>query len=122
MSFTTEKTLAGFVNRWIEFTGDWGDFVPADLVWQAMLHSAGMAPDKKKAWGLSRKDAFEELRDLLPLVPRQHLRYYRPATRRPGGPSGYTAACYERIRLAEYAIDAMKMSPRVRRRIPALVN
>ena len=115
MSYLVETTIEGYVDRWIVFTGDYDDFVPADEVWRSMLHAAGQQPTDLTAWGMRRKAAFEVLRELLP-IPRQALRYYRPSPQPPTGPKGYTAACYERIRLTPHAKEALSAPLRVRRR------
>ena len=116
MSFRVETSLEGFLERWVEYTGDYDDFVPAPHLWQAMLHSAGLSHDSKRAFGLTRQQAFESMRHMMPGIPRQHKRYYRLDPRPPGGPSGYPMHSYDRITLSEYAIEALKLPLQVQRR------
>ena len=116
MRFQVETSLEGFLDRWIEVTDDYDDFVPAHQLWQAMLHSGGQSPDRAMVWGMSRKGAFEAMRDLLPAVDRQRMRYCRNPNPQPGDASGATRPCYERIRLTSYANEAMSMPLQVRRR------
>ena len=122
MKFTVEQTIEGFVERWIDPTGDFDDFVPAGRLWQAMLHSAARPQDSKQVWGMTRKEAFEVMREIMPLIPRQQMKYCRAVPREPGGPAGYSAPSYERILLSEYAIEAMKMPLQVRRRDRSAIN
>ena len=116
MIITAEVSLEGFLERWVEVTGDNGDFVPADLLWHAMLHSAGMSPDSRRVWGMTRKGAFEAMRELQPMVDRQRMRYCRAANRQPGEPFGSSRPCYERIRLTSHATEALRFPLKVQRR------
>lgn len=111
MSYELETDIEGFVARWLRYTGSYDDFTPAFQIWDAMLHSAGRDPARKRVWGMTRQEAFEELRELLDLK-RQQNRYYRP----PGAPRGYSTGCYERVLFTPYAVDALKAPIRVRRR------
>ena len=116
MRFRVETSLEGFLERWVEYTGDYDDFVPAPHLWQAMLHSAGLSHDNKRAFGLTRQQAFEEMRDIMPGIPRQHKRYYRIEPRPAFAPYGYPVNSYNRIILSEYAIGALKFPLKVHRR------
>ena len=116
MKVRVETSLEDFLERWIEFTGDYDDFVPADNLWLAMVHAAALPQDSRRVWGLSRKEAFDVMRVQMPEIPRQRMRYCRAVPRPPGAPSGSTRAGYEGITLSKYAIEVMEMPIRVQRR------
>ena len=115
--YQIETDIEGFMERWLERTWNVDDFVPADVVWEAMLHSAGLPADRRHVWGISRLDAFEYLRDELGLA-RQQNRYYRP----PKVHRGYSTGCYERLQLSRYALNALKSPLVVRPRAPKRVG
>ena len=119
--YQIETGIEGFIERWLERTWNVDDFVPANVVWDAMLHSAGRDAAARRVWGMNRLEAFEELRDILDL-PRQRMRYYRPTKRVAGMPPGFTAPCYERLRLSDYASEAMDTPLLVRPRRPRTSN
>ena len=111
--YQIETGIDGFIERWLERTSTVDDFVPADVVWDAMLHSAGLPSGRRHVWGMCRLDAFEYLREELGLA-RQQNRYYRP----PNVRRGYSIGCYERLNLTQYALDALDSPLIVRPRAP----
>ena len=118
--YQIETDIHGFIDRWLERTWTSDTFIPANAVWGAMLHSAGLPPDRKSVWGMNRQSAFEYMREEMGLASQQN-RYYRPA----GSPRGYPTGCYESLKLTQYALDALKaplvVRPKVSRRVRAMV-
>ena len=113
-----EKTIDGFLSRWLVRTGSYKDFVPANLVWRAMLLAANITSDNKLVWGMNRQEALAVMRESLNIT-HQVPYYYRPP--QPLGldaPPGYTTHCYERIQLTQHAKDRMAnpYAAKVRRR------
>lgn len=117
--YEVETDIDGFIERWLERTHDFDDFVAAGAIWDAMLHSAGLPPDSRHVWTLNRKAALRHLRLTLGLGV-QKMRYYRPASRVPGMLNGFTTPCYEQLKLSDYAVTGlmgpMKVQPRRERR------
>ena len=111
--YQIETGIDGFIERWLERTSNANDFVPADVVWDAMLHSAGLPSDRRRVWGMCRLDAFEYLREELGLA-RQQNRYYRPPNLR----RGYVTGSYERLNLSQHALDALESPLIVRPKAP----
>ena len=91
-----EPDIYSFIERWLEFTGDHKDILPARVIWAAMLQASGNGPNAQRAWGLRRHEAFDLLRSELGLM-RQRMRYYKLVTRGLGMPPGYAAPCYEQL-------------------------
>ena len=117
--YELETDIDGFIERWLEFTPDYDTFVPASVIWKAMLHSAGMPPERQTVWGMRRNTALRYMREKLYLTS-QKMRYYRTPNPMPGMPPGYPAPCYEQLKLSKYALKAldapMQVRPRVLRR------
>ena len=111
--YQIETDIDGFMERWLERTSNANDFVPADVVWDAMLHSAGLPPDRRHVWGMNRLAAFECLREELGLA-RQQNRYYRPPDMR----RGYVTGSYERLNLSRHALVALDSPLIVRPKVP----
>ena len=111
------------MDRWLERTGDFDDFVPANVLWEAMLHAAGLTPDAQIVWGHRRNQALDVVRRQLGLS-KQHARYYHLPQRIAGMPPGVVLGSYERLRLTEYAHIALSapilVRPKARKRVAAL--
>ena len=122
--YELETDIDGFIERWLEVDRDYDVFVPANLVWGAMLHSAGLGPMSRRVWGLDRKSALEHMRIDLG-ISRQRARYYRYPVAVLGMAPGGTLGCYEQLKLSEYAVRALdaplRVRPRLRRREMARV-
>ena len=122
--YEIERDIDGFIERWLERTADFEDFVPAGVIWDAMLHSAGIPKERRHVWGFNRNAAVRYVRKHLDLTP-QVMRYYPSPMHVPGMPRGFVAPSYERLRLTEYALRAldapMQVRPRTRRREMARV-
>ena len=115
--YQIETDIDGFIERWLEFTPDYDIFVPASVVWEAMLHSAGLPPDRRTVWGMNRNAALRYMRGELNLTV-QRMRYYHTPNRMPGQPPGYPAPCYEQLKLSGYALKALAAPMQVRPRVP----
>ena len=122
--YRIETDINGFIERWLERTPDYDDFVPAGVIWEAMLHSAGLSPERRHVWGMNRNSAMRCMRRSMDLTA-QRMRYYRSPIHVPGMPRGFIAPCYERLRLSEYAVKAldapMIVRPKTRKRQMARV-
>ena len=115
--YEIERDIDGFIERWLERTADFDDFVPANIIWEAMLHSAGLQANRKRVWNMSRISALEYMRRDLDLT-RQQARYYHLPKRVAGMPPGVVLGCYERLKLTEYAVKALDAPMQVRPRVP----
>jgi len=115
--YEIERDIDGFIERWLERTADFEDFVPASIVWSAMLHSAGLPPNTRTVWGIGRRTALWYMRDKLSLMP-QRVRYYRYPQPVTGMAPGGTFGCFEQLKLSEYALRALDAPMQVRPRVP----
>ena len=113
--YRIETDIDDFIERWLQRTTDWDDIIPATLVWDAMLHSAGLRPEESEIWGMNRNVALRYVRNRMYLTC-QTMRYYRLPEPVRGLPPGYSAPCFERLKLSEYAVEALKSPMKVRPR------
>ena len=111
--YQIETDIDGFIERYLERTANFDDFVPADIIWQAMLHSAGLQAGRRHVWGMSRNIALRYVRSRLYLTP-QRVRYYHYPKPIGGIAPGGTFGCYEQLKLSEYALKAMEAPLTVR--------